>query len=143
MQAFWKHKHWSEFTPEEWESVCDGCAKCCLFRLEDEDTGERFYTNVCCDLLDLDACRCTDYPNRSRRQPACVRVTPEVLTDASWLPASCAYRLIAEGRDLPRWHPLVSAQPNAAIVFGRSIRDVAIHERDAGDLEQHLLPDYR
>lgn len=139
MAPFWKTKHYEAFSRAEWESLCDGCGKCCLFRLEDEDTGEKYYTNVCCDLLDLGACQCTDYPHRSVRQPACVTLTPDELKTPGWLPATCAYRLVAEGQDLPDWHPLVSGDPQTVIDAGISIMGRAIPEREADELEQHLI----
>lgn len=136
---FWKRKALDEMTGEEWESLCDGCAKCCLYRLEDEDTRQIYYTNVHCRLLDLDTARCTDYPNRSLRVPDCVTITPEVLRDPYWLPTSCAYRRLAEGRDLPAWHPLVSGDPASVERAGQRICGRAICEDEADSLENHLV----
>ena len=126
-------------TRDEWESLCDGCAKCCLYRLEDEDTRDIYYTNVHCRLLNVETARCTDYANRSVRVPDCVTITPAVLEDPYWLPATCAYRLVAEGQDLPSWHPLVSGDPDSVARAGQRISGRTICEDDADVLEQHLV----
>src|SRR3712207_4608953 len=110
-------------TSAEWESLCDGCARCCLVKLEDVDTGEFRFTDVGCTLLDAGACRCRDYSERDVVMPDCVRLTPEVVPTLGWLPPSCAYRLIAEGRDLPSWHPLVTGDPDSVHTAGMSVRD--------------------
>ena len=140
---FWEHKTLEELTPREWEALCDGCAKCCLNKLEDEATGQIWYTNVACDLLDLDTCRCGDYPNRSRRVPDCVVLTPRKSRELKWMPETCAYRLLAEGRPLPDWHPLVSGDPRSLIHSHHRICGRVIHEREAGDLEHHLITWFR
>ena len=136
---FWKQKSLVEMTDEEWESLCDGCAKCCLYRLEDEDTRQIYFTNVHCRLLDTETARCTDYTNRSVRVPDCVTITPEVLTDPYWLPKTCAYRLLAEGRDLPAWHPLVSGSPDTVQRAGQRACNRSICEDEADALENHLV----
>jgi uncharacterized cysteine cluster protein YcgN (CxxCxxCC family) len=123
----------------EWEALCDGCAKCCLYRLEDEETREIHFTNVHCRLLDVETARCTDYANRSVRVPDCITITLDVLEDPYWLPRTCAYRLLAEGRDLPAWHPLVSGSPDSVIDAGQRITGRSICEDDADELEQHLV----
>lgn len=139
-RPFWERKTLKQMSKREWESLCDGCARCCVFRLEDEQTGERIGTNVCCDLLNTDTCRCTDYPRRSIRQPQCITLTASMLTkDASWLPGSCAYRRIAEGQGLEWWHPLVSGTSQTVVDAGITVRGRVIHESDAGDLEHHLV----
>lgn len=104
---FWKTKKLAEMTPAEWESLCDGCAKCCLVKLEDEETNELFFTSLHCKLLDAKTCRCSDYINRKRYVPVCVKLTPKVVAEVDWLPDSCAYRLVHEGKDLYDWHHLV------------------------------------
>ena len=136
---FWKEKSLAEMSREEWESLCDGCARCCLYRLEDADTGEIHFTNVHCRLLDTETGRCTDYPNRSTRVPDCVTITLEELGDPYWLPRSCAYRLLAEGRDLPDWHPLVSGDPATVISAGQRVCDRTLCEDEADRLENHLV----
>ena len=136
---FWKEKTLAEMTSGEWESLCDGCARCCLYRLEDEDTAEIYFTNVHCRLLDTETGRCTDYPNRSKRVPDCVTITLKELKDPYWLPKSCAYRLLAEGRDLPEWHPLVSGDPDSVVSAGVRICDRTLCEDEADELENHLV----
>ena len=126
-------------TSGEWESLCDGCAKCCLYRLEDEDTHVVYFTNVHCRLLDTRNGRCTDYPNRSSRVPDCVTITPAVLEDPYWLPKTCAYRLIAEGQELPAWHHLLSGDPQTVVAAGHRVCDRTICEDDADALESHLV----
>jgi uncharacterized cysteine cluster protein YcgN (CxxCxxCC family) len=136
---FWKKKKLTEMNPEEWEALCDGCARCCLYKLQDEDTDEVFYTNVVCRLLDSHRCRCTDYSNRSTLIPTCLVLTPELVSQLNWMPKSCAYRLLAEGKDLEPWHPLISGAPNSVHAAGISVRYRIIEEKDA-DMEN--LEDY-
>jgi uncharacterized protein len=139
---FWKTKTLAEMTQAEWESLCDGCGRCCLNKLEDEDTGRIYYTSVGCRLLDGDTCRCRDYENRSALVDDCVRLTPENLADRAWLPPTCAYRLIADGRDLYWWHPLVSGDPDTVHAAGVSVRGrVAASEVNVPDeqLEDWLV----
>jgi hypothetical protein len=104
---FWKARPLAELSAEEWESLCDGCAKCCLIKLEDEDTAEVVYTGLHCRMLDAGTCRCSDYPNRRAHVPDCVQLTPDNLSTLDWMPRTCAYRLVAAGKDLPDWHHLV------------------------------------
>ncbi len=137
--AFWKRKSLSELDNSEWERLCDGCAKCCLHRFEDADTKEIHFTNVCCRYLDQQSCRCTDYPNRSVNVPDCVSVTLEVLDDPYWLPESCAYRLLAEGKPLAEWHPLVSGNPESVLISDHSVGGLVINELEADDLEHHMI----
>ena len=112
-EPFWKTKPLEAMSPAEWESLCDGCGKCCMSKLEDEDTGEIYWTSVGCRLFDAGLCRCTDYEHRLERVDDCVRLTPENVRTITWLPSTCAYRLVAEGKDLFWWHPLVSGRPKA------------------------------
>ena len=125
-------------TPTEWEKLCDGCGRCCLHKLQYEDTGEVCYTNVACRLLDLQTCRCKKYEQRQRFVPDCVALTADKVESLGWLPSSCAYRLLSEGRDLYWWHPLLTGDPNSVHDAGMSVRHRAIPERGAGDLENHL-----
>ncbi|MCH7957893.1 MAG: YcgN family cysteine cluster protein [Proteobacteria bacterium] len=136
---FWRRKTLAEMTRGEWESLCDGCAKCCLDKLQDDDTGEISYTEVACRLLDLGTCRCTDYANRKRFVPDCVVLTPRTVNRLTWLPSTCAYRLISEGKDLAWWHPLVSGDPETVHRAGVSVRGRAVPEALAGDLEDHIV----
>jgi len=136
---FWKTKSLDEMTREEWESLCDGCGRCCLHKLRDEDTEALSFTNVGCRLLDTETCQCSDYGNRFARVPDCVQLTPEVLREVDWLPPSCAYRLVEEGRDLPEWHPLRSGTAETVVTSGASAAGRIINERDAGPLEHHVV----
>jgi hypothetical protein len=134
-EHFWKTKSLTEMTPDEWESLCDGCAQCCLAKIEDVDTGEIHYTDVVCRYLDAGKCRCTEYARRTELVPDCVRLTPQNLDQLPWMPQTCAYRLLAEGKELPEWHPLVSGDPKsvhaAAIsVRGRCISEEFVHPED-------------
>lgn len=120
-------------TRAEWESLCDGCGKCCLHKVEDSDSGEIWYTRVACRLLDLASCRCTRYAERSRYVPDCIALTPELISEFHWLPATCAYRLVAEGKPLFDWHPLVSGDPDSVHRAGISIRGRARTEQVLDD----------
>jgi uncharacterized cysteine cluster protein YcgN (CxxCxxCC family) len=126
-------------TRAEWESLCDGCGRCCLHKLRYEDTAALAFTNVACRLLDLGTCQCGDYANRRRVVPDCVQLTPQMLREIDWLPPSCAYRRLAEGKDLAWWHPLVSGDPETVHIAGVSVRGRAISERHAGELEGHIV----
>jgi uncharacterized cysteine cluster protein YcgN (CxxCxxCC family) len=121
----------SDLSRAEWESLCDGCARCCLHKLEDEDTGELFYTAIACQFLDTEACRCMRYEDRETAQPGCVALTPEnLVTQLSWLPPTCAYLRVATGEDLPLWHHLISGDRNAVHRVGISVRGRVVMEQD-------------
>ena len=126
-------------TRAEWESLCDGCGKCCLHKLENADTGDVRFTEVACRLLDPKTCRCTRYAARKRLVPDCLILTAARARRTGWLPRTCAYRLLAEGKELPRWHPLVSGDPKSVHRAGMSVRGRTVAERDAGDLEDHIV----
>ncbi|WP_271200167.1 YcgN family cysteine cluster protein [Methylopila turkensis] len=121
-KPFWRVKRLAEMTAPEWESLCDGCGRCCLLKLQDEDTDRIAYVDVSCRLFDRDTCRCSDYPRRAEKVPDCVTLTPGVVEQIGWLPPTCAYRLIEEGKDLPWWHPLVSGDPATVHAAGVSVR---------------------
>jgi uncharacterized cysteine cluster protein YcgN (CxxCxxCC family) len=139
---FWRSKRMSEMSKTEWESLCDGCGRCCLNKLIDEDTKKTVYTDVGCRLLDGEACRCTDYAHRQRRVKDCVQLTPRNVRRLTWLPPTCGYRLVAEGRDLYWWHPLVSGDPETVHAAGISVRGrVTASEKDVPDakLEEYIV----
>ena len=132
---FWRTKTLAQMSAVEWESLCDGCGRCCMVKLEDEDTGELHQTRLACLLLDCGSCRCRDYPDRHAKVPDCVVLTPENVSELKWLPETCGYRLIAEGKPLAWWHPLVSGDPATVHQSGVSVRGFArsetgIAERD-------------
>ena len=136
---FWKTKRLEQMTAAEWESLCDGCGRCCLHKLRHDDDGRLDFTNVACRLLDLETCRCGDYAARRQRVPDCVQLTPASLRRIDWLPPSCAYRRLAEGRDLAWWHPLVSGDPGTVHAAGVSVLGRAVSERRAGPLDHHVV----
>ncbi|CAA7612405.1 conserved hypothetical protein [Candidatus Terasakiella magnetica] len=136
---FWRSKPLSAMTRAEWESLCDGCGRCCLHKLEDEDTGQVHYTEVACLLLDIGSCACSDYPNRRKHVPDCVQLTPEMIPKLTWLPSTCAYRLLWEGKTLAWWHPLVSGDPDAVHRAGISVRGRVITESRADFLDYHIV----
>jgi uncharacterized protein len=139
---FWRRKPLEKMTDSEWESLCDGCGKCCLNKLEEEGSDRTFYTSVGCRLLDDKTCRCKDYANRQDKVDDCVRLTPESLKTISWLPPSCAYVLLGEGKDLYWWHPLVSGDPETVHSAGVSVRGrVAASETKVPDdaLEDYIV----
>lgn len=137
---FWHSKSFAEMSAEEWESLCDGCGLCCLHKLEDADSHEISYTNVACRLLDISSCQCRNYPARKQLIPDCVQLTADQVADFHWLPPSCGYRLISEGKDLAPWHPLRSGTSDSVHQAGISVRGKVISERDAGDMENHVVP---
>lgn len=117
---FWKRKSLAEMTGAEWESLCDGCALCCLQKLEDEDTGDVYFTDIACRLLDVETCRCTDYPARAKKVASCMVLSADDPDAFRWLPATCAYRLLADGQELPDWHPLLTGDANSVHEAGIS-----------------------
>jgi uncharacterized protein len=126
---FWETKTLQEMTRPEWESLCDGCGQCCLVKIEDEDTSDVYLTRLSCQLLDVGSCRCCDYENRHASEPDCIVFTPENVGEISWLPESCAYKRIAEGRGLAWWHHLVSGDPETVHQAGVSVRSWARSEK--------------
>jgi uncharacterized cysteine cluster protein YcgN (CxxCxxCC family) len=140
-EPFWRRKTLAELTGPEWESLCDGCGRCCLNKLEDVETGAIAWTNVACKLLDGESCRCKDYRNRHAKVPDCIALTPEVVPQLSWLPPTCGYRLVAEGRDLYWWHPLVSGDADTVHKAGISVSGRTIPEKGIGtdELEDHIV----
>lgn len=133
---FWKTKTLDQMTRKEWESLCDGCAKCCIVKFEDEETGALAYTNLRCRLLDGNTCQCSDYKNRKKYVPDCVKLTPESVAAVDWLPDSCAYRLVKDGKDLPDWHHLVCGDRNRIHEEGHSVRGRTISEEGISEEDQ-------
>lgn len=134
-RVFWERKRLEDMTASEWESLCDGCGKCCLHKLEDEDTGELLFTNIACRYLDGETACCTDYPNRQRNVPDCTVLRPQDVEVFHWLPDTCAYRLLAEGEPLPEWHPLLTGDPASVrragvSAAGRFVSEADIPEED-------------
>ena len=137
--AFWKNKTLRQMSSSEWEALCDGCGKCCLVKLIDDLTDDLHYTTVACKLLDCESCQCGDYENRKSLVEACVILSPRLIEELHWMPSTCAYRLIYEGKDLYWWHPLISGNPNTVHDAGISVRGRVISEREVKDSE---LPKY-
>ena len=138
---FWKRKRLEEMTSAEWESLCDGCGKCCLLKLEDWDSGKVSYTDVACRGLNLGSCQCNFYATRKKEVPDCIVLRPELVSQFKWLPRTCAYRLVAEGKDLAWWHPLVSGDPETVHEAGISVRG-RVHSETAVDddeIEDHIV----
>lgn len=138
---FWKTKTLAQMTTAEWESLCDGCARCCLNKLEDWDTGQIVWTDVACTLLDGDSCRCKDYPNRAATVPDCIQLTVEEVNTLTWLPPTCAYRLVRDGEDLYWWHPLVSGDAETVHQAGISVSGQTVPEDgiELEDYEDHVV----
>ncbi len=140
---FWETVPLMKLTPAEWEALCDGCGKCCLNKLEYEDTGEVEYTRIACRLLDGETCRCKDYANRFAHVPECVRLTPKSLPKiAYWMPATCAYRLLWQGEPLPDWHPLVTGDPASTHKAGQSVKGWTLPEDSVpeDDWDDYVIP---
>lgn len=141
MTDWWNTLALEELDPQQWEALCDGCAKCCLYKLEDEDSGAVVYTRVRCRYLLEESCRCSDFENRSLLMPDCIQLSPAIVAEIDWLPATCAYRLRARGEPLPTWHPLVSGDPESVhragiSIRGRSISDQYVHP---DGYEEHIV----
>lgn len=141
---FWESKSLEEMTRKEWESLCDGCARCCLVKLQEPDSNRVYYTNVHCRYLDLEQCTCTEYLTRTTIMPDCLRLEPDDLHKLDWMPETCAYRLLSEGKPLPDWHPLVSGNPVSIHEAGISIRSFAISEADINeaDIEDYIVDNW-
>jgi uncharacterized cysteine cluster protein YcgN (CxxCxxCC family) len=142
-QPFWRRKKLAEMTHAEWESLCDGCGKCCLHKIRERD-GSLTQTNVACRLLETATGRCGDYAHRKKLVRDCVVLSPKRMGKIDWLPRTCAYRLVAEGKDLPWWHPLVSGDATTVRKAGVSVAGRCVSERKAGPLEHHVVawPDF-
>ncbi|MBB3331618.1 hypothetical protein BDK63_002501 [Halomonas campaniensis] len=140
-ERFWEQYPLEELTAEEWEALCDGCGHCCLLKFQDDETGELAVLNVACELLDISSCRCSDYANRLERVPDCTQLTPARIEEFRWLPKSCAYRRVAEGRKLARWHPLLSGDPERVHRKGISVRSFAVSRREVPEeeYEDHII----
>lgn len=137
-RPFWQTKRLEQMTREEWESLCDGCGLCCLVRFEDENTGEVVPTRVHCKLFDSARCTCTDYANRREQVPDCIKLTPWNIEQLAWMPKSCGYRRVHEGRGLADWHPLVSGDPESVHAAGVSVRGQTVSELALTDAEDAL-----
>lgn len=135
----WLYKPLSELSSAQWESLCDGCGKCCMEKLQDEETNKIYYTNVACELFDSGSCRCKDYANRVAKVPHCIALSLERRDEFSWLPESCAYRLRLHSKPLPEWHPLVTGQADSTHKANASVRNKTVKAKDAGDLQYHLV----
>ena len=139
MMNFWESKTLTEMTNEEWESLCDNCGKCCLHKLEDEDSGDIYFTSVVCDLIDLDTCRCTRYSERCILVPECLDLKQHNFSEYSWLPSTCAYRLLTDGKQLPDWHPLITGNKDSVQEAGVAVSSYAMKESDIDNLEDHII----
>jgi uncharacterized protein len=139
VSRFWEDRPLEALDRGQWEALCDGCGKCCLHKLEDDETGELFPTNVACRLLDRRTAQCSDYKHRRAYVPDCIRLTPEKLLTIDWLPETCAYVRRAEGKALPDWHYLITGDRDSIHRAGASVKGWTISEDDAGELEYHVL----
>jgi len=139
--TFWITKTLQELTCNEWESLCDGCAKCCTLKIEDVDDGTIYDTNVVCRYLNLESCQCQCYDERSQRVPDCITLTKDNLSSINFMPPSCSYRLILEGKPLPKWHHLISHIQEKIHDDGHSVKGKVISETEADELEYHLTGD--
>ncbi len=138
LQPYWETKTLVEMSTAEWEGLCDGCGLCCVIRFEDEDSGAVIPTRVHCKLFDSAACTCADYANRKAQVPDCIKLTPHNIQSLAWMPKSCAYRRLHEGRTLAAWHPLVSGDPETVHTAGVSVRGQTISELSLAEPEDAL-----
>ena len=140
-RAFWQTIPLEEMTQAQWESLCDGCGKCCLQKFIDDETEELVYTNIACQLLDRDSCQCSDYANRKQRVPDCTQLTVNDIAQFDWLPVTCSYRLVAHGLPLPEWHHLITADHSTIIDAGMSVSGRCVSELDVNqdDIEEHII----
>ena len=136
---FWETKTLAEMNIEEWESLCDHCGKCCLVKLEDEDSGEIAVTSVVCELMDLEGRCCSRYTERHSLVPSCINLKQHDFAQFKWLPATCAYRLLSDEKPLPEWHPLISGTIHSVIAAGEAIYNYAIKESQVDDPEDHII----
>ncbi|MEZ5900688.1 MAG: YcgN family cysteine cluster protein [Hyphomicrobiaceae bacterium] len=143
-QPFWKTKTLEQMSREEWESLCDGCGRCCLVKLEDEEDGQIHLTRLSCRLLHVRSCRCSRYEERFSLMPDCIEITREKIAKITWLPVSCGYRRIQEGRDLAWWHPLVSGDPETVHQAGISVRSFAMSEARVKEVNyaRYIIDDF-
>lgn len=135
---FWNTTPLEQLTRQEWEALCDGCAKCCLHKLEDEDDGEIYYTDLACHWLDLQRCSCSDYSNRHKNVPNCIAFNAQDVPKMYWLPDTCAYRLRSQGEPLYDWHYLLSGDRESIHQAGESVRDFAVLD-NGQDIEEHII----
>jgi hypothetical protein len=138
-KAFWETKSLTELNAEEWESLCDGCGKCCLHKLENDADGLVYYTDVACRLLDNQTCRCSNYAERSTLVEDCIQLSADSLAALDWLPSTCAYRLLSKGKPLPLWHPLLTGDSESVHEAGISVRGRCVAESEVDDLEDHIV----
>lgn len=141
MNEFWKTKRLEDLNPQEWESLCDGCSQCCLYKLQEHQDGNVRFTNVVCRYMDMDTCACTDYIHRHQNVPDCIYLTPKLAREVDWLPKTCAYYLVAHGQDLPWWHPLKTGDPASTKRAGASVYGKVVGETDVDpdDLEDMVV----
>ena len=139
--AFWEEKRLDQMNAEEWESLCDGCARCCMIKLEDEDDAQVYYTSLVCSLLDIERCRCTRYPQRHQLVKDCIELTPDLAGELDWLPETCAYRRLAQGKGLAPWHPLISGSAETVHTAGISVRGrvIPVHTVHEDDQQEHIV----
>lgn len=139
--AFWEKKSLSELSQDEWEALCDGCGRCCVQKLQDDETDEIYYTDLCCELFDEQSCRCMDYPNRLKIVSDCIQLSADNLSQLHWLPTTCAYRLLAQGKPLYHWHPLISGTQQSVVDAGISVKGRVRSETSVpeDEWEEHII----